>query len=328
MALVHIIGCEGGTYDISKFSGYSGASIISSSGLSMDGSYCLSCNSNTNYVDLNVNNYSEVYMAFMYRHIADSSRSAVVSFYNGSTRLATLQKYDLANVFKAIIGTTAVETSAESFGQDITFDIELYFKMADAGGRFVVLSNGLSVIDYTGDTKTGTDATFNIIRLGYAGSSSYYAYCYFDNILVDNSSWIGKQYIQAVVPSGAGATTGMTASSGSNFQCVDEKPASDLDYVYTNVNDTKDTYAMGNLAGTIGTIKAMCLNIRAIKNGAATPQNIKPVVRSSGTDYEGAAIALPTSYTTLPTIYETDPAGGSITEAGFNAFEMGQKAVA
>jgi hypothetical protein len=86
-----------------------------------------------------------------------------------------------------------------------------------------------------------------------------------DDVIFDDSTWVGPSSIQGLVPTGAGATTQFDPSTGSNYACVDEVPASDTDYIYTNTANDVDTYACGNLTGTINSVKAVQVQARCMQ---------------------------------------------------------------
>jgi len=66
-----------------------------------------------------------------------------------------------------------------------------------------------------------------------------------------------------------------------------------------------------------------------VKEGSATPQNVKLAVRSGGTDYAGADKAVPTTAATVASIWETDPATSAAwSESNVNAVEIGVKTAA
>lgn len=56
---------------------------------------------------------------------------------------------------------------------------------------------------------------------------------------------------EIIRPSGAGSSTQLTPSAGSNYACVDEATKNESDYVQTSytVDYKKDLYAFGNPAG-------------------------------------------------------------------------------
>jgi hypothetical protein len=105
---------------------------------------------------------------------------------------------------------------------------------------------------------------------------------------------------------------------------VEEIPASDSDNVTVNSNDQVDTYAAGNLTGSIGSVVCVQVQARAVKEGASTPQNLALVVRTGGTDYPSADKAVPTVAKSLCNLWETNPnTAVAWTESDVNGAEIG-----
>jgi len=312
---------------LDQFTSVSGATVVSTSGLSMDGNYCLEMTGSGDRATYTLpSGISEAYFAFLYRATTIGNENVVLSVLKSSVLVGQL-RLTINGYPKVYSSSTLLATAATPLVTNTTYLIEIYYTIADSGGKFSVKINGISAIDFTGDTKPGTDTTFDNVYFGSQGSN--YGYAYYDNIILDSANWIGKTYIQGLAPTGAGTTTQLTPSAGSNYACVDEIPASDTDYVYSNTVDQLDTYAAGNLTGTIGTIKAVQVQSRVVKEGTATPQNVKLAVRSGATDYVSADKVVPTTAATVASIWETDPATSAAwSEANVNAVEIGVKTAA
>jgi len=324
MARIFMDGFESGGLD--QFTSSSGATVVSTSGLSMDGNYCLECTGSGDYVQSSLSADDEMYFAFLYRPAA-ISYNYLISFYSGSSKLMSIN-FESGSFLGAKVDSSLVAVSSISLSANVTYLVEGYYKIANSGGRIVCKLNGIVVIDYTGDTLPLTYTQFNSVRFGYTGTNMNGS-AYYDNIILDSANWIGKTYIQGLAVTGAGTTTQLTPSTGSNYTCVDEIPASDTDYVYSNTVDQLDTYAAGNLTGTIGTIKAVQVQSRVVKEGTATPQNVKLAVRSGATDYVSADKVVPTTAATVASIWETDPATSAAwSESNVNAVEIGVKTAA
>lgn len=325
MGRVFIDGFESGDHDM--WDAESNATVVSSTGLDMDGNYCLDLNNTTEFVEKNITAEDEAYFAFLYRPTRSSSKQ-IFGVLNSTTRI--LHLWRSGGVIEAHSGDyTVLATGSATLVDNTTYLIEVHFKVADTGGRVEVKVDGISDIDFTGDTKPDANTQFNKIRLGYAGSAFTYTYAYFDNFIMDDAAWIGNTNIQAVVPTGAGTTTGWTPSAGTNYECVDEKPPSDADYVSINAVDTTDTYAAGNMVGTIGNVKCVQVQSRALVDGSPTPTNLKLVVRSGATDYLSGDKAVPVAAKSLSHLWETNPADSAAwEEADVNAMEIGVKSAA
>lgn len=329
MARIFIDGFESGGSDLWETN--SGTVVVSSSGLDMDGDYCLdAASSSTSYVQQGITLDDEMYFAFLYRATNDTYSGEILTVLNGATcLLRSIRDSNVSNKIKFFLGATSLlVTGSKTLNVDTTYLIEVRIKIADSGGRIEVKVDGIQDIDFTGDTKVGTDTQFDKVRLGYY-YSGYNSYCYFDNFIMDDAAWIGDTKIQKILPTGAGNTTGWTPSAGANWACVDERPPSDVDYVSINANDAVDTYAAGNMAGSIVNVKCVQVQSRTESDGAPTPTNLKLVVRSGATDYLSGDKAVPAAPKSLYNLWENNPADSlAWEEADVNAMEIGIKSAA
>ena len=325
MARIFIDGFESGGDDL--WDAESNATVVSSAGLDMDGSYCLDLTANYAYVQKTITADDEIYVAFRWRPTAPTSHQPIFLLYSGATYLASLFRSSVDNNLDAYRGTTIIDSGSETISNDTTYLIEIYFKLADSGGRFVVKVDGVTDIDFTGDTKTDANTTFDGIRLGYY-VASFYAKAYFDNFIIDSSDWIGDTSIQAIVPTGIGNSSEWTPSAGDNYACVDEIPFGDADYVESSNVDDLDTYVAGDMTG--GTIDVKCLQVQsrcAVTVGVA--KNIKLVTRVNGTDYLSGDKLVPLTVKSLFNLWENNPNGSvAWTESTVNAMEIGIKSAA
>ena len=326
MARVFIDGFESGDHDMWDVEG--NATAVSSDGLDMDGSYCLDLNSVSEYLGKNITAEDEMYFAFLYRPTNGSNSKSILALLNGGTVIVGIRRNVTTGFLEAYRGGVLINTGSISLQLNVTSLIEIHVKVADSGGRIETKVDGVTDIDFTGDTKPGADTQFNLVRLGFY-AASVYVYAYFDNLIMDDAAWIGDTKIQVVVPTGAGTTTGWTPSAGNNWACVDEIPASDVDYVSINSNDVVDTYATGNMAGTIGSVKCVQIQSRARTDGAPTPTNLKLAVRSGGTDYFSGDNAVPATEKSLWNLWENNPADAAAwEESDVNNIEIGIKSAA
>lgn len=321
MARIFIDGFESGGYDMWDAS--SNASVVSSAGLDMDGDYCLDLNTvNAGYVTENISAAAEMYFAFLYRPTG-------TSYYD----IFTLY-HDASYICHLIYQTTTLRCYAASYNTNgstqltpnTTYLIEVYFKMADSGGRAVIKIDGIIDIDYTGDTKPYSSVSFNKVKLGYGGNDSD---AYFDNFRMDDAHWIGGTKIQKILPISAGNSTNWTPSAGANYECVDERPPSDADYVSINANDQVDTYVAGSMIGSIASVNCVQVQSRIESDGAPTPTNLKLVARSGGADYFSGDKSVPVDPKSVYHLWENNPADSQAwEESDINAMEPGIKSAA
>jgi hypothetical protein len=255
---------------------------------------------------------------------AEGSSEFYLYFRNGATTMGTF-KIAFGNYAYIYKGTgTLLATSVALMGLNKTYKIDVYYKpKTDSSGIFQVKINGFTDanLDFTGQTS---DTAAQIDTLQVAPSNS----CYLDDLVVDDADWVGNTRIQGLVPNADGATSDWTPSAGSNYQCVDEIPPSDSDYVSTDVADKVDSYGLSDLVGYPITIKAVCVSVRAKQDGAASVQNIQLGVRSGGNDYFSSDIPVPQDlYTRLMNIWEVNPnTSAAFTTSEVNALEAKIKA--
>ena len=328
MARIFIDGFESGEHDL--WDTESNATVISSAGLDMDGDYCLDVNAIGEFIQKIITATGEMYFAFLYRPTTNASHLNVASFPNGSTDMIQILRHNVTNYLQAHRGTTLLEIGSIAISVNTTYLIEVYVKISDTVGKVYTKVNGIEDITFDGDTKVGADTQFNRVNLGYWNTANgAKGYAYFDNFIMDDADWIGNTNIQAVVPTGAGTTTAWTPSAGDNYTCVDELPPSDVDYVSTNTVDLTDTYATGDLVGTIDTVKCVQVQSRCLYDGSPTPTNLKLVVRSGGADYLSGDNLVPVAAKSFAYLWELNPADAAAwEEADVNAMEIGVKSAA
>lgn len=142
-----------------------------------------------------------------------------------------------------------------------------------------------------------------------------------------NDTALGPIEIVDLYPSGNGNTSGLTGSDGNstdNYLLVDENPPSSTDYVGSDTEGDKDTYAMGDLTDTpvvVGVVAALY----AAKTDTGAKW-MRPVLRTSSTDYNGDSEALSESYALHEHAWDQDPNTSATWLYGaVNGMEVGQE---
>lgn len=210
--------------------------------------------------------------------------------------------------------------------------VEMSFTIADSGGRAILKVNGVTQIDFTGDTKNGgTNTTLDTVYFinDNIGTLHYYDDLYICDGLGSspNNDFLGDVRVQTLLPTGAGASTQWTPSVGNNWDNVNDAPYVSTTYNSANEAGLRDTYAMGDVNGATMTIFGVQANLLALKTDSGSA-NLKHVVRSGGTDYYGADRVLGTSLGSYVAVREVDPATSAAWDnAGINAVEFGVEVV-
>lgn len=229
-------------------------------------------------------------------------------------------------------GGTLIATGTTVLAVSAWYLISIRALIADVGGRVEVrIEDGASEIDFTGDTKATANANVHFLSVG--GDWITAVNCmvaHIDDVALNdiagavNNSWPSQAGIYGIVPMGVGNYAEWAPSAGANWDCVNEVPPSDLDYVSDSVSGQKDSYAMGNTPG-LGSMPAVCYWARA-KKDLAGDLDLKRLFRIAGFDYSSAALPLPTVVAYVKEILENSPATGvPFTSAEIDAMEVGQE---
>lgn len=271
-----------------------------------------------------------IYVAFAFQTTGYSN--TILDIYDtlGTTILGRLSIS--ANGFLvAYRGSSSVVATATSGQLNLSgwYNIEFYYYCDDAAGKWTVKVNGVTVIDFTGDTKSGTPTLACYLQL----HSSYNAGVnhYYDDIVINdssgasNNSWPGCVRLEPIRPSGAGDNTGLTPSTGSNYACVDEVPASATDYVYDTVVDDYDLYAMGTISLPSGSaVKNVIAIAKAVLDSGSG--SIALMTKNGSTTTTGATQALTTTATLYQETWNVNPDDSAAFEqADIDAIQIGVK---
>lgn len=237
-------------------------------------------------------------------------------------------------------GTVLGTSGATSISVGSFFQMEFKCLLSTTVGTYdVKLNGGSSILSGSGANTAGSGGTtWNQLWLGdiaaTTGNVNVGTRTYCDLYVSDQSGsapyndYLGDCRVDVTRPTGAGATTNFTPSTGSNYQNVDDAQANgDTDYNSSANAGDIDTFAWDDLPVVGGTILALqsCLYIRKEDAGAAT---VAPVVRRSGTNYVGTAVAPSTSYGIFTEVQTADPSTSAAwTESNFNGAEFGYKKV-
>jgi hypothetical protein len=164
-----------------------------------------------------------------------------------------------------IITRSTLTNSSYKISPNEWYWIEIKHIVHDTTGTFELRVNGETWIDYTGDTKGASGYTgIECIRL----STSNNDWNYIDNFYLADTSTAGNaqvydfqgpsEIITLLPETPDTATINWTRSAGTtNFENVDDIPADDTDYVYTDTSGDVDEYNYQNLPVSGYNIKAV-----------------------------------------------------------------------
>lgn len=128
---------------------------------------------------------------------------------------------------------------------------EVFLFIHDSTGRFVVKLDGVTIIDFTGDTKPTT--VTDVYQVDFEGMEN--TNTYWDDMVINddaggiNDDFPGVIFLEPLRPTAAGDQTGLSrggTDSGANWSQVDEAPADGVEYVFDTVVDEYDLYNIEN----------------------------------------------------------------------------------
>lgn len=217
--------------------------------------------------------------------------------------------------------------------------IEWKVTIANTGGTTEVRINGKTVLTATSlDTQVTANATWNAIQFVPVIAFGTSQWRIGDVYVCDGSGsapyndFLGDVRVETLFPQtdavSAGSNAGLTPSTGTDHGAlVDETAANgDTDYNSTATAGNKDTYqypAMAS-AGDILCVQPLLL----ARKTDAVPKTVAPVLRHSGTDYDGTTQSAGVLYSYLHQLYTQNP-GTSVafTTADVAALQVGMKSV-
>lgn len=225
--------------------------------------------------------------------------------------------------------------------------VEVKFTIDDTTGSVEMRLDGAAAaeLSFSGDTRNGGSASFDGVAFFGQTASASSPFPRIDDFYVcngvdstgthgiANNTFLGDVRVDAFVPStGNGTNTGLTPSAGVDHGAMVDDATPDDGATYNSGSSVglKDTYHYPDLTFTPATIFGVQGLNRAEKTDAGT-REICNVIRSGGTDYDGATtIVLQNgNYFYGAEMWESDPATSLPWEiADVNALEHGMKITA
>jgi hypothetical protein len=321
-------------------------SVVSASSVGMTGNYALNLNSSYGVYAVKYlgTSYTEIYFALRARFIDLTYVNDIFNFCSGGTCVGCLRANNQGSsgpvkVYGDSSYNYLLATGSTNLTNNTTYHYSGYFKLADSGGRWVVYVDGVLEIDFTGDTKVSTTTTFDHLRLGHSGVAGQGRMAkYFDDCILDTTTLpTNKSKIIGLYPFAVGDSTLWTTSvSTPNWQCVNEIPPNDVDYVTTNTVNQVETYNLTDLpvsSPAIGYIKAVQVVSRIKKVGFSTPTSAAVVIRTNSTDYPSSSKIIgngfPMSGSSVENIWETNPSSTGVAwdVTAINSLQIGIKSL-
>lgn len=273
---------------------------------------------------------SQIYVGYAYYQVVSGSSGGVVlQGDNGTTSHITVDITSTQVELRSGNNGSVIASAAFNFVTATWNYIEVMATVAASGGNCQVRLNGVLMINFTGNTMNGgTNTTTDAISLVSNGGFANHGY--FDDLYAcdtsgtANNNFLGDVRVQTLVPNGVGSSTQFSPTgSANNWSNVNDLPDSTSTYNSSATVGNRDTYAMGDVLGSTGTVFGIQDNIHAFKTDSGSA-NIKPALKSGASLVYDTTLILTPSNIWEAAIHETDPNTGlAWTPAGVNAVEFG-----
>ena len=299
------------------------------------GTACLNLADDGRYVTKSLDAQATWIVGFGFRFTETGDiATPLIQFLDGAIVHVRLMFDESLGIFFFHRGTTEIGVrTTTSLAANVWHYIEAKVTIGDAPDGVASLKiNGVDVLTQTGlDTRNAGNATANIIKInGINNQNTYFDDLYIcDGSGAVNNDYLGDIKVECLLPTADGATADWTALSGADYTNVDEAlQDGDTTYISSSTANQVDTFAMGNLATSAGTIKGVQYLLMARKDDAGS-RSVAPVARPVSTDRVGTTASLADTYAYVREIAELNPEDSAAWEiADINGMEYGVKLIA
>lgn len=300
--------------------------------------FCLSSGATTEFRAASFGVENEWILGFGFNHSASTTASMTdlyISIKRGAAEQVRLQfLQDTPSTFKIQIkrGSTVIDTSA-AYETARWHYFEFKVTIDPSSGAYELRHNEVTDVSDTG---------VNTANAGVAGADIIdyqinYGSLFLDDIYVCdgtgavNNDFLGDTVVEGRLPTGDGASTQWTPSSGSDHYLLVDDPAdtpADGEYVSSATVAQLELFTFDNLSFTTGQVFGVMV-MMAAELDAPGSRTVKAKTRSGGSNYDGATWTIAsTAIATYAHIFETDPDTAALwTVGGVDAAEFGMEVV-
>ncbi len=313
-------------------------SIIAATQTYGDGSYCCQIGANTRFINNLGTAMADSYVAFFCYCSSWSSISLLgyeahtcpFMWYKGTTPLFGLGfgSNGKIRVYLGTEWTTHVAEGSVILSNNRQYHLEVRYNIADSG-NIQIWVDGVLDINFSGDTKPGSDADYDTFRFQNPNTAMTLIV---DSIVVNDTSGgedngrIGVYHLWSTRPAANSATNNAWAkSSGSNGATLLRDRPADLDatYIYSVVNGEKQGFTFDAITFPDNTVVHEVIDIHVPRKVTEGQIKTGMVGGTPTTEAKTAALDIGTSYSAAPARYRrtTDPHGDAWTTSSANACE-------
>lgn len=271
-------------------------------------------------------NRTERYWGFHFRHNSHAAMVRMLLAMEGTTTHGELRLLN-TGALQVTRGTTGIATGSTILTVNVTYHISVWLLVHDTTGRFVVKLNGVTEIDFTGDTRNGGTGVQNRWRLGNIDDISQ-TFQYTDLVVLNgdhaDADFVPISRVDSIFPSADGDITEGTPSTGTdNYALVDEVPPSGTDYVGFLASGEEDLYQCTDLPAAVGQVYVVSVVGHILKTDAGTGNAKLQIKSGGGTVTQGTEIVLSTSTLAYEEVFFDVPGGSGWTVNDVDDLQIG-----
>jgi hypothetical protein len=210
---------------------------------------------------------------------------------------------------------TLVATASAGTTSGIWHHLECRATCADSGGTFELRIDGVTLINYTGDTRYSTTGTAGFDRVYFCSNNSALSGGAWDDLYVMDdtgsvaNTWLGDCRVNTLAPTSDSAVQFTRSTGASNYLTLDEgRHNSDTDYVESATVGHIDKYGYADLAAAVATVYGLQV-ITWAKKTDATARTMRNKLYSGATTTDGSSYALLTTYAPFAQLTTLNPDG-------------------
>lgn len=311
-----------------RFGGGTNGAITTSSPI--DGLRSYGSTSGSNVVFFMPSAVSEMYAGEFYKFgTISASTLYLFEWIKDGTELGSVRVNRTLACLEVYRGALGSETLIASSANGIlsgftTYHFQFHIKIDDAVGVVEIKKDDALIVSFTGDTKPGTDTTFNRVAFWQVGNGEQ-----FDDLTINttagsvDNSWPGILRFQRKLPVGPGFYVNNWArnTGSSNWECVDEVPPdNDTTYIFTSTPNIYESFSMSDQNLSSVNYKALITACVTKKDSGTVQLAVGIRDLDNSTNYFGVNSALGTSYGVVEERRTVDPSTGvTWTSGGINA---------
>lgn len=328
-------GFEAGTIVLSPFTSMSGGCTLESTpALVHTGDYSLKLNNGSGWViasyNFNILTTNDVYIEMWYYPATAGI---------GTPQMFTVQAVTTDNKIVSVLMNSvdawdlyvdSVKVASGTIPVTVAWHhIAVHFVIDNTVGKVETYIDGTPDIVYNGDTQPGTDSTISYVgptqgSNGHGDDRTTYV----DDVTVGTGGWPADYHYTWIAPDADIDITNWTLIGGATaWEVLSERPPSDVDGAYTDVDDAYLQLRLADWVAPGETPAFVEFWARLMKDEAAAHQVEFHELDSGMNDVNGGAENILTALAYIAHIFQTAPDAGAWTQAKVDDLIEGIKAL-